>query len=138
MKQTGSYAVKSSSPPTEKTLIIGGERHMPHILAQCCHPHFPEDVVAVMRSGGKCMVHSQRCYALHRVNPARLLPAYWSTQQAGLIVPLIIVIQDRPGFLADITKTLYHSGVNIVDIHTKTAGEGIFEIAIRIEIPSDE
>ncbi len=82
---------------------------MPHTLAQCCHPHFPEEIVAVMRSGGKCMVHSLNCYSLQRVNPARLLSAYWSTQATGIVVPLTIIIRDRPGFLADITKSLYHA-----------------------------
>ena len=40
--------ISSDSP---HTLIIGGERKMPHLLAQCCAPHFPSEVVAVMRSG---------------------------------------------------------------------------------------
>ncbi len=120
------------------TLIIGGERKMPHLLAQCCAPHFPAEVVAVMRSGWKCMVHASDCNSLKRVNPARLLPAYWSAHEIGIVVSLIIVIRDRPGFLADITRSLYQAWVNIVDMHTKSIENKTFEIAIRIEIPSDE
>jgi (p)ppGpp synthase/HD superfamily hydrolase len=82
---------------------------MPHLLAQCCTPHFPAEVVAVIRSGGKCMVHTNDCKSLKRVNPARLLPAYWSGHEIGIVVPLIIIMQDRPGFLADITKALYQT-----------------------------
>lgn len=82
---------------------------MPHILAQCCAPRFPAEVVAVMRSGGKCMVHATNCKALNRVNPARLLPAYWSAHEVGIVVPMIIVLRDRPGFLADVTKALYQA-----------------------------
>lgn len=91
---------------------------MPYMLAQCCSPQFPEEVIAVMRTGGKCMVHSGECKSLLRVNPARKLPAYWSETEEGIVVSLVIIMKDRPGFLADITKSLYQSGVNIVDMHT--------------------
>jgi (p)ppGpp synthase/HD superfamily hydrolase len=82
---------------------------MPHTLAQCCNPRFPSEVVAVMRSGGKCMVHTAQCRALNRVNPARFLPAYWSAHEVGIIVPMTIIVRDRPGFLADVTKALYQA-----------------------------
>ncbi len=42
------------------------------------------------------MVHSADCKALNRVNPARLLPAYWSAHEVGIVVPVVIVIHDRP------------------------------------------
>ncbi len=51
-KPTKSVSIISQKviPETPHTLIIGGERKMPYILAQCCTPHFPAEVVAVMRS----------------------------------------------------------------------------------------
>ncbi|MEI6711714.1 MAG: ACT domain-containing protein [bacterium] len=120
------------------TLIIGGERKMPHTLAQCCTPHFPAEVVAVMRSGGKCMVHSSDCKSLKRVNPARLLPAYWTVYNSGVIVSLVLVANDRPGLIADITQSFYQAGVNIVEMHTDDFNNGLCQIYTRIEIPHDE
>lgn len=57
--------------------MIGGEKNIPHQLAQCCRPHFPDDITAVLRTGGKCMIHRHDCGGLVRVNPERVLPAYW-------------------------------------------------------------
>jgi GTP pyrophosphokinase len=119
-------------------IIIGGEKKVPHVLAQCCGPQFPDEIVAVMRSGGKCMVHASNCKSLNRVNPARLLPAYWSAHDTGIIVSLTLVAYDRPGLIADITQAFYQAGVNIVEMHTNDLEKGMCEIATRIGIPSDE
>lgn len=39
-------------------VMIGGEKDIPHQMAQCCHVEYPEDIVAVLRTGGKCMIHA--------------------------------------------------------------------------------
>ena len=135
-KTTPIFIQKTSDIPN--TIIIGWERKMPHTLAQCCSPSFPADIVAVMRSGGKCMVHAQSCKSLNRVNPARLLPAYWSAHDVGIVVALHIVVSDHPWVLADIARIFYQAGVNIVEMHSTPLDSKTSEIAARIEIPSDE
>lgn len=91
-----------------------------------------------MRSGGKCMVHARSCKSLNRVNPARILPAYWSAYDTGIIVSLTLVANDRSGLLADITQAFYQAGVNIVEMHTNDLDMSTCEIATRIGIPSNE
>jgi GTP pyrophosphokinase len=59
------------------SVIVGGQKYIPHQLAQCCSPSFPSDIVAVLRTGSKCMIHSADCRNLERVNPQRMLSAYW-------------------------------------------------------------
>ena len=84
------------------------------------------------------MVHSGDCKSLQRVNPARLLPAYWSAYNVGVIVPLTIIAPDRPGLIADITQSFYQAGVNIVEMHTNDITDSTCEIITRVEIPHDE
>lgn len=84
------------------------------------------------------MVHAGDCKSLKRVNPARLLPAYWSVYNSGVIVPLMIVAIDRPGLIANITQSFYQAGVNIIEMHTDDLEKGLCQIATRIEIPHDE
>lgn len=88
MRKTSSFLPRrekiKKTPKKEITdnpvyIMIGGEKNIPHQVAQCCHPVFPDDIVAVLRTGGKCMVHHRECGGLTRVNPARMLPAYWHT-----------------------------------------------------------
>ena len=91
-----------------------------------------------MRSGGKCMVHARDCKSLNRVNPARILPAYWSAHDTGVIVSLTLVAHDRPGLLAHITQAFYQAGINIFEMHTNDLDLSTCEVVTRIGIPSDE
>lgn len=58
---------------------MGGQKNIPHQMAQCCGPQFPDEIMAVLRTGGRCMIHCTDCASLVRVNPDRLLSAYWQT-----------------------------------------------------------
>lgn len=69
------YTQSKISEPTK--VIVGGQKDIPHQLAQCCAPAFPTDILAVLRTGGKCMIHSTHCRSLDRANPSRILGAYW-------------------------------------------------------------
>ncbi len=112
---------------------------MPYQLAQCCAPEFPEALVAVSRSGGKCMVHSAECAGLDRVNPARILPAYWLVNEKGRVIDLTLNFVDRKGILADLTGLLYKMGANIVDISGEISEDSErFRVALNIEIPKDD
>jgi (p)ppGpp synthase/HD superfamily hydrolase len=92
---------KIEKPHTQKEkiptrIMIGGEKQIPHQVAQCCHPEYPEDIVAVLRTGGKCMIHSVRCASLTRVNPMRLLPAYWQTGEKGKVISFSLLFHGVP------------------------------------------
>lgn len=118
-------------------IIIWGERHIPHQIAQCCSPHFPDDIIAVLRVGWKCMIHSTSCKSLERVNNRRLLPAYWQTNEKGKVVSLSLLFHDVPGLLARITKVFYDMGINIVDLDLKAQDDGTCRIQASIEIHDD-
>ena len=127
------------APKVSPTVIIGGARNMPYQLAQCCTPEFPEALVAVSRSGGKCMVHAAECAGLDRVNPARILPAYWLVNEKGRVVDLTLNFNERKGILADLTGLLYQMGANIVDISAEVSEDGErFRVMLNIEIPKDD
>lgn len=114
---------KSSLPQDITSVIIGGQKNIPHQLAQCCTPTFPGDIVAVLRTGGKCMIHSRDCRGLDRVNPIRMLPAYWHIGDSGKVLSFTFLFHDTPGLLAKLTKICYQMGVNIVDMNTVTHKE---------------
>lgn len=131
-------ATKIPKNTSEKSvLIIWWESDVPHEIARCCLPHFPKPVIAVMRNGGRCMIHDVECGNLVRTNPARLIPAYWSTNYKGVIESFLIALEDRPGILAELTHTIYKSGINIVEIQTLWHSSSITTIRLLIEIPHD-
>jgi guanosine-3',5'-bis(diphosphate) 3'-pyrophosphohydrolase len=119
-------------------IMIGGEKSIPHQIAQCCNPVFPDDIVAVLRTGGKCMVHHRECRGLSRVNPARMLSAYWHTWGKWKVVSFSLLFHDVPGLLSRITKIVYEMGINIIDLHVLPQSGVTTRISISLEIPDDD
>ena len=107
-------------------------------MAQCCDPHFPDDVVAVLRTAGKCMVHKADCASLERANPKRLLSAYWQTNGKGKVVSCSLLFHDVPGLLSRITRIFYEKGVNIIDLNVAAQNDGTTRVHVSLEIPEDD
>ncbi|MBP7774110.1 bifunctional (p)ppGpp synthetase/guanosine-3',5'-bis(diphosphate) 3'-pyrophosphohydrolase, partial [Candidatus Gracilibacteria bacterium] len=119
-------------------VIVGGAKHIPHQMAQCCSPHFSDDIVAVLRTGGKCMIHRSDCGSLSRVNPDRLLSAYWQTSEKGKVVSFSLLFHDVPGLVSRVTKIFYEMGINIIDMNVANLDDRTCRIFVHIEIPSDD
>ena len=132
---------KTTRKDTQKIpihVMIGGEKNIPHQLAQCCHPEYPEDIVAVLRTGGKCMIHSVACGGLDRVNPDRLLSAYWQTGERGKVVSFSLLFHDVPGLLTRVTRIFYEMGINIIDLSVVAQRDGTTRLNVSLEIPDDD
>lgn len=119
-------------------VIIGGAKDIPHQMAQCCSPRFSDDIVAVLRTGGKCMIHKSDCGSLSRVNPDRLLSAYWQTNEKGKITSFSLLFHDVPGLVSRVTKIFYDMGINIIDMNVSNLDNTTCRIFVHIEIPNDD
>ena len=84
------------------------------------------------------MIHSTHCAGLARVNPDRLLPAYWQTGKKGRAVSFSLLFHDTPGLLSRVTKILYDMGVNIIDLSITAQQDGTTRTNASLEIPEDD
>ena len=107
-------------------------------MAQCCSARFPDDIVAVLRTGGKCMIHKAECGSLARANPDRLLSAYWQTGEKGRVVSFSLLFHDVPGLLSRITQIIYDMDINIIDLSLVAQSEGATHLHASLEIPDDD
>lgn len=123
---------------TPVDVIIWGQKKIPHQMAQCCDPHFPDDVVAVLRTGWKCMVHCADCASLERANPKRLLSAYWQISGKGKVVSCSLLFHDVPWLLSRIARIFYEMGINIIDLNLSAQNDATSRIHVSIEIPEDD
>lgn len=130
--------IPKKTPQTALHIIIGGEKQIPHQLAQCCHPQYPVDIIAVLRTGGKCMIHSTHCGSLARVNPERLLPAYWQLGEKGKVTSFSLLFHDVPGLLTRVTRIFYEMGINIIDLSVTPQADNATRIYVSLEIPEDD
>jgi len=119
---------------TPTAVIVGGEKNIPHTLAQCCRAHFPDNIIAVLRTGGRCMIHRSDCGSLSRVNPDRLLSAYWQTGEKWRVVSFALLFHDVPGLLSRVTRIIYEMGINIIDLDLIAREDGTTHLSVSIEI----
>ena len=80
------------------------------------------------------MIHSASCSCLERVNPRRILGAYWHNGDHGKIVSFSLLFHDVPGLLHRVTKILYEMGINIVELDVQPMNEDLTRIRARVEI----
>ncbi len=124
--------------PESVGVIIGGEKNIPHQMAQCCHPTFPQDIVAVLRTGGKCMIHLSDCASIARANQRRILGAFWHIGEHGKVASFSLIFRDKKGLLAEITRIFYEMQVNIIDLVLIPLEAEQYCVSVRVEIPDND
>lgn len=80
------------------------------------------------------MIHSANCACLSRVNPSRILAAYWHNGNHGKIISFSLLFHDVPGLLHRVTKIMYEMGINIVELDVQSLSEGLTRTRARVEI----
>lgn len=84
------------------------------------------------------MIHRSDCGSLSRVNPDRLLSAYWQTGEKGKVVSFSLLFHDVPGLLSRITQIIYDMGINIIDLALVAQDDGTTHLGVSIEAPDDD
>lgn len=119
-------------------VMVGWEKNIPHQIAQCCSPQFPNDIIALLRTGGKCMIHRTDCGSLARANPDRLLSAYWQTGEKGRVVSFSLLFHDASSLLSRVTQIIYEMDINIIDLSLEARWEWTTHLQASLEIPDDD
>jgi guanosine-3',5'-bis(diphosphate) 3'-pyrophosphohydrolase len=83
-------------------------------LANCCHPVPGDPIVGFITRGRGVTVHAKDCQKALALDPARGIEVTWEVgTKAAHPVKLRVVCADKPGLLADISKTITASDVDI-------------------------
>lgn len=129
---------KKSESTLPVHVIIWGQKDIPHQLAQCCSPKYPQDIVAVLRTWWKCMIHSLDCSNMNRINPKRILSAYWQTGEKGRVISFSLLFHNVPGVLSRVVSIFYEMEVNIIDLSLVSNSDGTCCIHVSLETLDDE
>ncbi|MCL5965861.1 MAG: bifunctional (p)ppGpp synthetase/guanosine-3',5'-bis(diphosphate) 3'-pyrophosphohydrolase [Deltaproteobacteria bacterium] len=83
-------------------------------LANCCHPVPGDPIVGFITRGRGVTIHAKDCPKALANDPARAIEVSWEAgTKATHPVKLRVVCADKPGLLADISKTITASDVDI-------------------------
>jgi GTP pyrophosphokinase len=103
---------------------------------KCCNPVPGDDIVGFITRGRGVTVHTRACEKTLSLDPLRRIDVSWDTKAGDVKRPVSIrvVTDDRPGVLAQISKTISEAGMNISQATCRTTGLGravnTFEMAI--------
>ncbi len=83
-------------------------------LANCCHPVPGDPIVGFITRGRGVTIHARDCARALETDPARAIEVAWEAgTKAVHPVKLRVVCADKPGLLADISRTITASDVDI-------------------------
>jgi len=83
-------------------------------LGNCCHPVPGDPIVGFITRGRGVTIHAKDCPKALENDPARAIEVAWEAgSKAAHPVKLKVVCADKPGLLADISRTITASDVDI-------------------------
>ncbi len=96
------------------TVIVKGTDSIFVRLGNCCHPVPGDPIVGFITRGRGVTIHSKECPKVLESDPARAVEVSWEAgTKAVHPVKLRVVCSDKPGLLADISRSITSSEVDI-------------------------
>ncbi|XZG69092.1 RelA/SpoT family protein [Chitinibacteraceae bacterium HSL-7] len=118
-------------------ILIEGVDKLMTMLAKCCKPVPPDDVMGFVTKGRGISIHRSDCTTLKRLAasaPERLISAHWGRETHGVFsVDVLVEAFERPGMLRDITDVMGREKINVTAIET-LAREPRLRARLTIEI----
>jgi len=105
-------------------------------FGRCCNPVPGDEIVGYITRGRGVTVHTHACEKTLTLDPLRRVDVAWD-ENAGQVkrpASIRVVTDDRPGVLAQISRTISEAGMNITQATCRTTGAGravnTFEMSI--------
>ncbi len=105
-------------------------------IAKCCNPIPGDSIVGFITRGRGVSIHSISCSKVLATDQARRIEATWNLKsKTQSSTKIRVVCVDKPGLLADISKSISAEGVNISQATCRSIGDqkslNTFEVGIR-------
>ncbi len=93
---------------------------------KCCNPVPGDDIIGFITRGRGVTVHTRACDKTLTLDPERRVDVSWDIHAGEVKRPVSIrvVTDDRPGVLAQISRTISEAGMNISQATCRTTGLG--------------
>ncbi|HJN73426.1 MAG TPA: bifunctional (p)ppGpp synthetase/guanosine-3',5'-bis(diphosphate) 3'-pyrophosphohydrolase [Myxococcota bacterium] len=117
-------------------VLIDGEEDVLVSFAKCCNPLPGEPVRGYITRGRGISVHRRQCPQLLALEPERRITVQWDSKVEGVqhMSGIRLICVDRPGLLANITKTCTDAGINISAANVQVVGDDKAECDLEIGV----
>lgn len=129
---------KGRKPSSAETSVrVQGLEGIVVRLAKCCEPLPGQPVIGFVSRGRGVTVHAANCKWALSTDPARRVDCSWNDARAqDHHVRLRITTRDRPGMLANITKTVSGAHINITGADASTTPDHRGIIILKVHVGS--
>ena len=115
VKETGLVSlIRRVAGRKPSAIVVKGVDDIFIRLANCCHPVPGDPIVGFITRGRGVTIHAKDCPKALETDPARAIEVAWEAgTKAVHPVKLRVVCADKPGLLADISRTITATDVDI-------------------------
>ncbi|KOR28983.1 (p)ppGpp synthetase, partial [Achromatium sp. WMS1] len=125
------------------TIIIEGTKDLMTRMAKCCKPVPGDQLIGFITLGRGVTIHRDNCPTIRQLTDrTRLVEAQWgntTTQDAGYLVDILIVSNDRKGLLRDLSSIIASEDVAVLNVKSAShRNADIATLRFTIEINQTE
>jgi GTP pyrophosphokinase len=115
---------------------VGGVDDILVSLGKCCNPIPGDSIIGFITRGRGVTIHASTCNKVLASDQARRVDASWNLKtKLPISTKIRVVCVDKPGLLADISKSISAEGVNISQASCHSIGDeksmNTFEVGIQ-------
>lgn len=137
-----SFGKPQGAPAGKGQVLVVGVDSLLTQLARCCRPAPPDEIVGYVTRGKGVSIHRGACSnlkALLKRAPERVVEVAWGTHADAVYpVELLVLAQDRPGLLRDVSEIFVREKLNVVGVNSSsTHGEARMMFTVEIRAASD-
>lgn len=126
---------KAKKKSTGSPVIVHGIDNIFVRFAKCCHPLPGEPIVGFISRGRGISVHSANCEKALSFDPERKMEIEWDASSVkDFTVGVRITTVDKPGVLAQVTRTVTNLGGNIGNAHVQTTTDRKATIDLEVSL----
>lgn len=120
--------------PEQAISIRGLTAGMGFELAECCHPVPGDRIVGLRHRDQKVEVHTIDCLELANGIDSDWLDLSWGDRSTGAVGSLRLVLYNRPGVLAEVTKLFATNRANVVNLGMTQRDDnfGTYEVDLEV------
>ncbi|MCR5674933.1 MAG: bifunctional (p)ppGpp synthetase/guanosine-3',5'-bis(diphosphate) 3'-pyrophosphohydrolase [Lachnospiraceae bacterium] len=123
-------------------ILVKGVHDVAVRFSKCCNPVPGDDIVGFVTRGRGVTVHRRDCInvrTMSKEDRTRLIDAEWEEgigDEEKYVADIKIFANDRPGLLADISRTLTEKNISILSMHTRTSKQGLATLETSFQVSS--
>ena len=134
-------AVPAAPAGKGQVLVVGVDSLLTQ-LARCCRPAPPDEIVGYVTRGKGVSIHRGSCSNLRSLlerAPERVVDVTWGAPTDAVYpVELLVLAQDRPGLLRDISEVYAREKLNVIGVNSSSSnGEARMLFTVEIGGASD-